>query len=279
MPETPKRRLPKNRFAKKSLGQNFLVNHNYISRIIDALEIKEADTVLEIGAGRGALTKELVSRARSVIAIELDRDLTPILRAEFEGDLNFKLIEGDILEIDIFEIVESVDTKHDVKLAANLPYYISTQILQRLIELSGCFERLVLMLQREVAERIAAEPGSKERGFLTVLMKRYFEIEKLFDVPPNAFRPVPKVTSSVVRLTPFKDKQNNHEAFRNLVSCGFAKKRKTIRNNLLSAPEEFKTLYRFETDELLRTAEIDKKMRAEQLSLDEWERLTSILTT
>lgn len=255
------------RFAKKSLGQNFLVDPNYIRKIIDALDIKESDTVIEIGPGRGAITERLVESGASVIAIELDRDLVPVLRDTFAGNLNFSIIEADATTIDFESLVKdqrpkAKDQKQTPKLVANLPYYISTPILQHLSAQRHLFERLVLMFQKEVVDRITAKPGDSDRGFLTVLIEVAFEVEKLFDVPPNAFHPVPKVTSSVARFRPKPSPVDDEKAFRDLISAGFAHKRKTILNNLRSTYPSSK--------ERLERAGIDPQRRAETLTLAEW---------
>ena len=250
-------------FAKKSLGQNFLVDQNYIQKIISALELQPDETIIEIGPGRGALTKHLVESGANIIAIELDRDLVPILQKEFIDYENFRIIEQDALQID-FSKVKSQKSK--VKLVANLPYYISTAILQRLIEQREVFSEFVLMLQKEVVERITAKVGNSERGFLTVLVEAFCEAEKLCDVPPNAFRPAPKVWSSVVRL---KVKEfsaiNDLEVFRELLSVGFTQKRKTILNNLKAKYEN--------ANQILGEIQIEQNRRAESLNLDEWLKL------
>ena len=258
----------KKSFAKKSLGQNFLVDHNYINKIISALNPNKNETIIEIGAGRGALTEMLIDSGANVIAIELDRDLIPLLMEDFGHCENFQLIEQNALKVNFDELAR--DRK--VKLVANLPYYISTAILQYLIQYRNNFSELVLMLQKEVVERITAEVGNTERGFLTVLIEAYFESEKLFNVPPNAFRPVPKVWSSMIRFKPKADSNliADDEFFRKLVSFGFQQKRKTILNNLKNAPE---ILYKKDLTEILDKSGIETKRRAETLTLEEWKKV------
>lgn len=251
-------------FAKKSLGQNFLADLGVVRAIVDSLEIKDREPVIEIGPGRGALTSELLAGGAVVTAVEIDRDLVPELIKQFTEQPSFKVIEADALTVDFHDLAEI-----PVKLAANLPYYISTPILRRLARQRECFSRLVLMLQKEVVDRMTAPPGSSDRGFLTVIVEAAFEAEKLFDVPPGAFRPVPKVTSSVVRLTP-KDRLDIDETlFEKIVSAGFRQKRKTLLNNLKNAPE----LGIADPAELLSHAGVGPKARAEDLSLDDWLRL------
>ena len=259
-------------FAKKSLGQNFLTDPSIINRILDAVAPSPKDTIIEIGPGQGALTEKLVESGAEVIAIELDRNLVPYLSETFATRSNVHVVEGNALDVNLETILFASGRPTDGKarVVANLPYYISTAILQRLSEQRHLFSGLVLMFQREVAARITAKPGNSERGFLTVVVEAFFEVEKLFDVPPTAFRPVPKVWSSVVRLIPQTNLSFDESAFRNIVSTAFAQKRKTILNNLkasFSDPESW-----------LAKAGIDTKRRAESLSLEEWVKLTESIS-
>lgn len=267
-------------FAKKSFGQNFLVDQNYIEKIISALDLQKDDTIIEIGAGRGVLTEKLVKAGANVIAIELDRDLIPVLREEFGQYENFQIVEKDALQINFSSLVTN-DSK-SAKLVANLPYYISTAILQKLIEQCETFSEMILMFQREVVDRITAEAGNKERGFLTVLVEAYLQTEKLFDVPPNAFRPVPKVWSSVVRLITKeygKIEISDEKMFKEIVSLGFMQKRKTILNNLKNAnPQLDKKIKKIGgLSMMLEQAEIEANRRAESLTLKEWEKITNLI--
>ncbi len=251
-------------FARKSLGQNFLADRNVVRAIVDGLGIGDQERVVEIGPGRGALTSELLARGAEVTAIEIDRDLVPELIRQFGDQPSFRVVEADALTVDFHELADV-----PVKLVANLPYYISTPILRRLAIQRECFSSLVLMLQKEVVDRMTALPGKSDRGFLTVVVEAAFEAEQLFDVPPDAFRPVPKVTSSVVRLTPKGPSDFDEDHFERITSAGFRQKRKTLLNNLKHAPElgiEYPA-------ELLSRAGIDPKARAEDLSLDDWIRI------
>ncbi|HRH43760.1 MAG TPA: 16S rRNA (adenine(1518)-N(6)/adenine(1519)-N(6))-dimethyltransferase RsmA [Pyrinomonadaceae bacterium] len=257
-------------FAKKSLGQNFLIDQNYIGKIISALNPQPNDTIIEIGPGRGALTEHLVESGSNIVAIELDRNLVPLLQKEFAIYTNFRVFEEDALQIDFSKLRITNSESQKFKLVANLPYYISTAILQRLIEQRELFSKFVLMLQREVVDRITAPIGNSERGFLTVLVEAYCEAEKLFDVPPTAFRPTPKVWSSVVKLEVKKTQIiHNEKAFRELLSIGFSQKRKTILNNLKA---KFPNAV-----EALEYSKIGSIRRAETLTLDEWISLASQL--
>jgi 16S rRNA (adenine1518-N6/adenine1519-N6)-dimethyltransferase len=270
----PKSSVP---FAKKSFGQNFLADERFVEKIIGALAPRAGETIVEIGAGRGALTEKLVASGARVVAIELDRDLIPLLRQQFGGAENFSLVAEDALKIDFAALAASGSPAGAVKLVANLPYYISTAILQKLIEQRGVFSEMILMFQREVVERITAAPGSRERGFLTILAEAFLETEKLFDVPPDAFRPAPKVWSSIVRVRPKAEAESEvfagkFEVFRKLASAAFMQKRKTILNNLKNVAPDLAAEIG-DAAALLERAEIDPRRRAETLELDEWRRL------
>lgn len=262
-------------FAKKSFGQNFLVDNNYIGKIISALDLQAGETVVEIGPGRGALTERLLESGAKVIAVELERDMIAVLNEQFGEVENFNLIQADALKINFTELINpksEITNPKSVKLVANLPYYISTAILQKLIEQRAAFSEMTLMFQREVVERITAEVGNKERGFLTVLTEAYLDAEKLFDVPPEAFRPAPKVRSAVVRLTPKSEKQATDEKlFREIISVAFTQKRKTILNNLKNVPVlKDKNI---DAESVLAKSGIAPNRRAESLELVEWKLL------
>ena len=249
---------------KRSLGQNFLRDASISQRIVDALDLRPEDHVIEIGPGKGSLTERLIAGGATVTAIEFDRDLAPALRGKFCDAASFSVIEADALDLDFAELVPHSTLPHSTKLIANLPYNISTPILQRLMEQREVFSTLVLMFQREVVERITAEPGGKERGFLSVIAQNAFEIEYLFDVPPTAFYPVPKVWSAVIRLTP-KGRGDKEQKFREVVSQAFMQKRKTLANNLSRSYPGAAVA--------VQAAGLPQKVRAEQLSLDDWDRL------
>lgn len=262
--------------AKKSLGQNFLVGKHYPQRIVAAVIPQPDETILEIGPGHGALTEMLIATKANIIAIELDRQLIPELTAQFADLPNFRLVEADALEVNFCALIQPATS---ARVVANLPYYISTAILQRLIAQRACISEMTLMLQREVVERIVAQPGGKEYGFLAALVQFSCEAKKLFDVPPGAFRPVPKVTSSVIRLRVRETPAavvNDEAFFVDLLKALFAQRRKTIWNNLRAAKDRFKK------DDLqfraaLDAAQIDPQRRAETLSLEEMGRLANQL--
>lgn len=274
-------------YSKKSLGQNFLTDPVYVDKIIQAVDPVAGDTVVEIGPGRGALTECLVESGANVIAIELDRYLARELAERFARSSRFHVIEGNVLDLDLGSIASwppAHGTPHtggseynppddasdpDLKLVANLPYYISTAILQRLAGQRIIFKELVLMFQKEVADRIIAGPGNSERGYLTVIAEAAFQIEILFDVPPTAFSPRPKVWSSVVRLIPKPKCDLDDERFLKLLRTAFVQKRKTLLNNL-------KVEYPYAA-EAIKPAGVDPKCRAETLSLAEWSAVYELL--
>ncbi len=266
---------PHSQPAKKSFGQNFLVDQNYVNKIIAALNPQKGENVVEIGAGRGALTEKLVESGANITAIELDRDLIPGLVKKFAGCENFRLIEQDALKINFAELLYASKQKQKIKLVANLPYYISTAILQKLIEQRLEFSEMILMFQREVVERITAKPGNSERGFLTVLVEAYLETEKLFDVPSSAFQPAPNVQSAVVRLITKNALDNgieNEKLFKEIISAGFQQKRKTILNNLKNSPLFLQGKIG-NIENFLKICEIDSRRRAETLTIKEWLKL------
>ena len=263
----------------KRLGQHFLHDRNIISKILKAFDPRSDETVVEIGPGTGALTAELVERAGKLIAIEFDRKLVPALLERFGARENFRLVEGDALEADICGEILPAKT---VRLIANLPYNISTAILQRLIEQRRCISEMVLMLQKEVVERMLAPAGSSDRGYLSVLVEAYCESEKLFDVSPGAFRPPPKVWSSVVKLKlrqgPIADGVDEKLLWQ-VVSAGFAQKRKTMLNNLRNATGSLQQIVKNNggASIVLCKAEVDLQRRAETLTLEEWARIVNAL--
>lgn len=265
--------------AKKSFGQNFLIDEHVIDRIIQAADAHCGETIIEIGAGRGALTKHLVEKDCKLVAIEFDRELIESLREEMSALTNFVLIESDALTMDFCAAIQPA---LKARVVANLPYNISTAILQRLIEQRRCITEMFLMLQREVVERIMAPPGSSERGYLSVMVEAYCEVKKLFDVEPTAFHPVPKVWSTVARLNMRTDAPlgiTNEILLWRTVSVGFAQRRKTIFNNLRQAPPD--VALRIEakggSSRVLEAARIEPQRRAETLALEEWLRLARVI--
>ncbi len=236
---------------KPKLGQNFLDDPQAAQKIVDALGDIGQRTVIEIGPGRGAITKLLAQRAQRLIAIEYDRQLTAGLRMEYLTRKNVEIIEADVLTVDLETLVRgamhgvsdfSNAPRPTADVVGNLPYYITSDILLKLFRFHGNFRTLVIMVQREVAERMAAEPATRDYGVLTVTTQLYAEVENLFTLPPEAFTPPPKVHSTVVRLRMaprFEELGVVPEKFFAFVKAAFAQKRKTLMNNLKSRfPEE-----------------------------------------
>lgn len=265
--------------AKKSLGQNFLVDAGVAERIVREFAPRADETVVEIGPGGGALTRRLVERAGRVVAVEFDRELIPVLVERFGARENFTLLHEDALKVDYRAAVAPAES---ARVIANLPYNIATAILQRLLEQRACLPEMVLMLQREVVERMTAPAGSSERAYLSVLVEAYCAAEALFDVSPEAFRPAPKVWSTVVRLksrAPGRDDVRDDPLFLRVVGAGFAQRRKTIHNNLRGAPAFVAARVEAAGGALrvLADAGLEPARRAESMTLAEWGRLASAL--
>jgi len=260
--------------SRPKLGQHFLVDSSANARIVEALGDISESTVLEIGPGRGALTSALAKQARRLIAIEIDRVLAAQLRMNFSQEANVEIIEGDILAIDFDTLFgpKPGSTRpgmnhqpEPVRVVGNLPYFITSDILLRLFEFRQYFETIVLMVQREVADRLAAAPGGSDYGLLSATAQLYTRVEKLFTLPPGAFSPPPKVDSTVVRLrmTPKIDSLQVREAeFINFLKLAFGQKRKTLSNNLKSRYEPKALRAAFEK------AGVKPAVRAEALSLE-----------
>lgn len=247
----------------KKLGQNFLINRKIVDGIVKAAELTDKDVVLEIGPGIGTLTQALAENAQYVKAIELDRRLLEVLATTLAQYNNVEIIHGDVLKLNIPEIMEG----KKFKVVANLPYYITTPIIMSLLESRLPIESLVVMIQKEVAERIIAQPGSKAYGALSVAVQYYTEPEIVLEVPSKSFLPAPEVTSSVirckVRTTP-PVKVVDEKLFFRTVRAAFAQRRKTLANT-------FKTtgLDKDNIEIILSKAEIDFNRRGETLSLEE----------
>ena len=260
---------------RKRFGQHFLVDDDYIRRIIAALAPQTGETIIEIGSGRGALTRHLVKHDVILRAIEIDRDLGRELEASYGAMPNFSLVVEDALRTDFCSLIAPAA---QARVIANLPYNISTPILTRLIEYRACVTESILMLQREVVERITARAGESERGYLSVFVEAYCDAQPLFDVPPTCFNPPPKVWSSVVRLRAVKrDVMSgvDENILWRIVSAGFAQRRKTIFNNLRAISGELSHTIEMRggINSLLEQSGISPRARAETLTLEEWTRL------
>ncbi len=272
MPKVASTRRPQ---TKPKMGQHFLASEDLAARVVETLGDISQSTVLEIGPGRGVMTSLLAKRARRLIAVELDRVLAAQLRLKFGMERNVEVIEADVLAIDFDSLFgpkpglsqPGIELKpQPVKVVGNLPYYITSDILLRLFEFSKYFDSIVIMVQREVADRIAAEPGGRDYGILSATAQLYARVENLFTLPPGAFVPPPKVHSSVLRLTidPQQEKLGvAGDGFIDFLRQSFGQKRKTLWNNLK---------LKYEGAELKRAlaeARVKATARAETLSLEE----------
>lgn len=246
---------------KKSFGQNFINDKNIVHKIIDCSNIKENSLVVEIGPGSGNLTRELSKVSKNVLAYEIDDRLEEILDENLVGCTNVTIIFQDFLQSDIIEDVKNYEYDH-LYLTANIPYYITTPIVEKIIKSKLNFENITLMMQKEVGERFSAKPGNKSYGSITVFLNYYFDIKKQFEVSRNLFTPRPNVDSVVITLT-MKDgrKANNEDLFFKVVRSAFQYKRKNIRNNLKNY--DLKII-----EEVLKKHNYDLTVRAEQLNLD-----------
>lgn len=218
---------------KKSLGQNFLKDVNVVDKIVSAIDYRDNNLVIEVGPGSGAMTKKLLNRVDFAILYEIDRRLERILSKELNDYDNYELIFDDFLKRDVIGDLARYDYDA-LYIVANLPYYVTTPIISKIISDSIPVDEMVIMIQKEVAERLVSKPGSREYGQITVFLNYFFEIEKVLDVSKNSFIPKPKVDSTVIRLRSRKDKEYLKDTFffERLVKDSFRFKRKTIKNNL-----------------------------------------------
>jgi len=261
--------------SKPKLGQHFLAREDLAERVVDALGDTSSSTVLEIGPGKGIVTSLLARRTRRLIAVELDRVLAAQLRLKFGMARNVEIIEADILAVDMDSLFgpkpglgrPGIEIKPEpVKVVGNLPYYITSDILLRLFEFAKYFETIVIMVQREVAERIGAEPGGRDYGMLSATAQLFARVEKLFTLPPEAFVPPPKVYSTVLRLTiaPRQEQLGvSGDGFIDFLRQSFAQKRKTLWNNLKPHYQEG------DLKRALADAKVKATARAETLNLEQ----------
>lgn len=263
------------RRAKRSLGQNFLIDPNIQRKIVEAVDPGPNDEVLEIGPGTGALTRHLAGAVRRLVAVELDDDLVAALRQEFDGAPGVEIVHGNVLEQDLAELVEDVAA---LKVVGNIPYNITTPLIFWLLERPVRPARIVLMVQKEVADRIMAQPGGKAYGALSVGVRTVAEVERLFTVGRGAFRPVPDVDSAVIRITPYRPSPLSAEEeadVRALSRTAFGWRRKQLQKILRSAPG-----YRLDADAVAavcREAGVEPSARPETLDPDTFIRLARAL--
>lgn len=261
-------------YAKKGFGQNFLVDDTVLEKIVEAGEVSKEDTVIEIGPGLGNLTEYLLERAGKVIAFEIDMDMIGILKDRFEHKENFELVNQDIMEVDLTNFI-----KGKVKVIANLPYYITTPILFKLLEYKESITDIVIMVQREVAERLLAEPKGKEYGVLTVNTGYVSDDELVTIVPNTSFVPAPNVTSAVVSLKINLDKAKNlkdEELFKRLVKAAFSARRKKAINSVMNANAFDVT--KEQLTEYIYSLGFSENVRAEEIPIEKYIELANMLS-
>lgn len=255
--------------AKKSLGQNFLKDDTVIEQILATADIRPEDTIFEIGPGTGILTDALDGRAKKIVAMELDHQLVERLMKHFEASAGVSILEGNILDVNLNEMLAHAEFESGkYKVVANIPYYITAPIIRTLLSLETAPQSLTLMVQKEVAERLTAEPG--DMSLLSIMVQYYSDARIAFVVPREAFDPVPKVDSAVVHLVPKRhyDAEEDRKLFR-IARAGFAARRKTLANNLSSSLKIEKSV----VETALTDSGLRLDVRAQALSVSDWERL------
>lgn len=267
-------------YANKSLGQNFLIDDEVVARIIESANISNEDLVIEIGPGLGTLTGELLKVAKKVIAIELDTRMIEILQDRFSLYDNIEIINKDVLKIDLNEIIQKEKQQigiKNAKIVANLPYYITTPIIMKLLEEKGGFESITVMIQKEVADRLCAVPGEKLSGAITYSVYYYAEAKEVLKVPHTAFIPAPEVASEVINLRIRKEppvKIENEERLFKIIKYAFMQRRKTLINalsqcDLFNSKEEIKNI--------LDKLNINEKVRGEELTLQDFADIVNLV--
>lgn len=271
--------LQKYRFNfQKKFGQNFLIDTHVLEKIISAANVGEEDFVLEIGPGIGTMTQYLCEHAREVVAVEIDKNLIPILEETLSTYANVQIIQQDILKMDINRLVQEKNQGKPIKVVANLPYYITTPIIMGLFESHVPIESITIMVQKEVADRMQVGPGTKDYGALSLAVQYYATPEIVANVPPNCFMPRPKVGSAVIRLTKHKQAPvqvvQERQMFA-LIRASFNQRRKTLVNGLNNAPD-----ISYSKEEIVQALEemgLPANVRGETLTLDQFARLSNLL--
>lgn len=266
--------------ANKNLGQNFLIDKNVINKIVDSSNITKEDLIIEIGPGLGTLTKELLEKAGKVICIELDNRMVEILQDRFSLYKNFQLINNDVLKVDLKNIINTEKKQKGLKKAkivANLPYYITTPIIMKLLEEELDLESITVMIQKEVADRLIAIPGQKNTGAITYSVYYYANSEAILEVPNNSFIPEPEVTSEVIKLNLRKEAiitPTNKDKMLKIIKYAFTQKRKTLINSLTNN-KIFKN--KEEGIKILKDLGIKENIRPEELTLKEFSEISDKL--
>ncbi len=263
---------------RKKFGQNFLIDPHVLNKIIDSAAITKDDCVLEIGPGIGSVTEALIEHAGKVISVEIDNQLIPILEEQFGQAQNFKLIHNDILKVDLKELVNQESPGRKIKVVANLPYYITTPIIMALLEHELPIESITVMVQKEVADRLAAKPGNKQYGAITVSVNYYAKPYLVANVPRNCFMPRPNVDSAVLKLSLYDEpvvKVKNKEQFFRIIRAAFSQRRKTLLNTLAANGELH--LSKEALKQVLDESGIGSVTRGETLSVEEFAKLSDCI--
>ena len=263
---------------QKKFGQNFLIDTSVLDRIIAAAEITKDDCVLEIGPGIGTMTQYLAESAGEVVAVEIDKNLIPILEDTLSAYANVTVINDDILKVDVNKIVEEKNGGRPVKVVANLPYYITTPIIMGLFENHVPLKSITIMVQKEVADRMQVGPGTKDYGALSLAVQYYAKPEIVANVPPNCFIPRPNVGSAVIRLTRYEKppvQVEDEKKMFSLIRASFNQRRKTLVNGLGNAPELGVSKERVAA--VLEEMQLSPTVRGEALTLEQFARLSNLL--
>ena len=263
---------------QKKYGQNFLIDTRVLEKIINAADITKEDFVLEIGPGIGTMTQYLCEHAGKVVAVEIDRNLIPILEDTLSAYKNVEIIQQDILKMNINQLVDERNQGKPIKVVANLPYYITTPIIMGLFESHVPIDSVTIMVQKEVAERMQVGPGTKEYGALSLAVQYYAQPEIVANVPPNCFMPRPKVGSAVIRLTRHREapgQVKDEKQMFALIRASFNQRRKTLVNGLNNAPDI--THSKEEIVLALEKMELSANVRGETLSLEQFAKLSDLL--
>ena len=263
---------------QKKFGQNFLIDTHVLDKIINAAEITKEDFVLEIGPGIGTMTQYLCENAREVIAVEIDKNLIPILEDTLKEYDNVTVINEDVLKVDINKLAEEKNNKKPIKVVANLPYYITTPIIMGLFESHVPIDSITIMVQKEVAERVQVGPGTKEYGALSLAVQYYAKPEIIANVPPNCFMPRPKVGSAVIRLTRHKEtpvQVEDEKLMFRIIRASFNQRRKTLVNGLKNSGEL--SLSKEIIEESIEELGVPLTIRGEALSLEQFAMLSNII--
>ena len=259
--------------ANKNLGQNFLIDDEAVSGIVEAAKVSKEDLIIEIGPGLGTLTKELLEKAGKVVCIELDKRMIEILNDRFSMYNNFEIINDDVLKVDLRELIQKENMPH-TKIVANLPYYITTPIIMKLLEDRLDIERITVMIQKEVADRLVTEPGIGDTGAITYAIHYFTKPRKVLDVPNTSFIPAPKVNSTVITLEVLKEpsvETIDEEKLFDVIKIAFMQKRKTLLN-ALSNSGKFGT--KDNIAKILLNLGVDTKIRPEKLTLEQFAKIS-----